>query len=72
MGNNRGGFNPEKHCSLGLMRKAIESQLILLNEPQLRRLLMALNEQLAGVESNDLKDLLNDTRNQGNQAPSQS
>ena len=55
----KGGFNPErlafalKHgTSIALMRKAIESQLVLLNEGQLRRLLMALNQEIAdGIET---------------------
>ena len=45
-------YNVEKHgnglsTSISLMRKAIETQLVLLNEGQLRRLLMSLNEQIA-------------------------
>ncbi len=41
-------YNVEKHgTSISLMRKAIETQLVLLNEGQLRRLLMSLNQQIA-------------------------
>lgn len=42
-------YDTNKHgTSISLLRKAIESQLVLLTEPDLRQLLIAINRKLAG------------------------
>ena len=45
----RNSYDIDKHgTSISLLRKAIESQLVLLTEPDLRHLLIDINRKLAG------------------------